>query len=67
MTTHAQPESVRRLAELEARTRAAWTSYSENLAGLEGRAYEDAEIAYWDRLQATLFELDSERSSLVPG
>jgi hypothetical protein len=68
MTTFATPASERRLAELEARTRIAWTSYRDELAGLEGRTYDDAEAAAWDQLQATLRELEIERAELaLPG
>jgi len=67
MTTFAaQPETERRLAELDASVRSAWTSYSEELRELEGADYDDAEAAAWDQLQATLRELETERAALVP-
>jgi len=67
MTTFAaQPEAERRLAELEARTRNAWSTYREDLRDLTRAAYHDAEAAAWDQLQAILGELESERATLVP-
>ena len=63
-TFAAQPGTARRLAELEALTRGAWTAYRDDGRDLEGRAYEDAEAAAWDQLQATLRELDAERAAL---
>jgi hypothetical protein len=68
MTTFATPETALRLAELDALTRAAWTSYRDELSSLEGAAYVDAEAPAWDQLQATLRELEAERAELaVPG
>ncbi|MBW3653068.1 MAG: hypothetical protein M3N04_02570 [Actinomycetota bacterium] len=64
MTTFATPDTAR-LAELDARTRVAWTSYRDELSSLEGRAYDDAEAAAWDQLQATLRELAIERAELA--
>ena len=64
MTIFATPDTAR-LAELEARTRVAWTSYRDELSSLEGRAYDDAEAAAWDQLQATLRELAIERAELA--
>lgn len=66
MTTFARPDTERRLAELDARTRVAWTSYRDELSSLEGKAYDDAEAAAWDQLQATLVEVEVERAELVP-
>ena len=65
MTTFAKPETERRLAELHARTRVAWTSYRDELDGLEGRVYDDAEPAAWDQLQATLRDVAIERAELA--
>jgi hypothetical protein len=68
MTTFATPETELRLAALEARTRVAWTAYRDELSSLKGRAYDDAEPAAWDQLQATLRELATERAELaLPG
>ena len=64
MTTFATPDTARRLAELDARTRVAWTTYREELSGLERTRYDDAEPAAWDQLQATLREVESERAEL---
>ncbi len=64
MTTFATPDTMRLLAELEARTRVAWTSYRDALSTLEGAAYEAAEPAEWDQLQATLREVDAARAEL---
>jgi hypothetical protein len=66
MTTFAaQPETDRLLAELDARTRSAWSSYRDDLRDLGTDAYDDVEAASWDQLQATLLELESERAALT--
>ena len=65
MTTFATPDTQRRLAELDARTRSAWTTYRDDLSGLDGQDYDDAEPAAWDQLQATLGELEMERAELT--
>jgi hypothetical protein len=68
MTTFATPDSERLLAQLDARIRVAWTAYRDELSTLEGRAYDNAEAAAWDQLQATLRELAIERAELaLPG
>lgn len=64
MTTFATPDTARLLAELDARIRVAWSAYRDELSSLEGRAYDDAEAAAWDQLQATLRELEIERAEL---
>ena len=64
MTTFATPDTTRLLAELEARTRFAWTSYRDALSTLEGAAYEAAEPAEWDQLQATLREVETARADV---
>ncbi len=67
MTTFAaQQDCERRLEELDALTRLAWGEYHDGLRELEGRAYDDAEPAAWEQLQATLGELAEERAELVP-
>ena len=67
MTTFAaQPETERILAELDARTRSAWSTYRDDLRDLRTDAYDDVEAASWDQLQATLRELESERAALTP-
>jgi hypothetical protein len=66
MTTFAaQPEAERRLAELDALTRTAWSTYRDELRELVGPSYDDVEAAAWDQLQATLRELASERAALT--
>jgi hypothetical protein len=64
MTTFATPDTVRLLAELDARTRAAWTSYRDALSPLAGAEYDAAEAAEWDQLQATLREVEAARADL---
>jgi hypothetical protein len=51
MTTFAALPDAER--ELEARI-AAWTTYGDELRGLDADAYVDAEPGAWARLQATL-------------
>ena len=65
MTTYASPDTARLMAELDARTRVAWTSYRDALCDLEGAAYDAAEASEWDQLQATLRELDTARADLA--
>jgi hypothetical protein len=66
MTTFAtQPEIEHRIAEIDACKRAAWAVYREDLRGLEGRVYDVAESASWERLQAALRDLDAERAALA--
>ena len=55
MTTFAAPQDTER--ELEARTSAAWSGYRDELQGLAGQDYADAEALAWDRLQVALGEL----------
>jgi hypothetical protein len=66
MTTYISDQRARRLADIEARERQAWQSYSDGLRGREGRDYEEAEDESWDRLQRKLRELEDERQ-LVAG
>ena len=65
MTTFTSDQQARRLAEIEARKRQAWTDYNDSLRELRGRDYEDAEDRSWDRLQETLRQLDEERQLLA--
>lgn len=65
MTTFATSNTARLMAELDARTRVAWTCYRDALSDLEGAAYDAAEAAEWDQLQATLRELDVARAELT--
>lgn len=57
MTTFAQADAR---AETDARRRSAWTEYHDATRDLEGREYEKAEAPAWERLQATLRELEAE-------
>ena len=66
MTTFATPDTARQLAELDARTRVAWTSYRDALLTLEGAEYDAAEAGEWDQLQATLREIESARADVQP-
>jgi hypothetical protein len=56
--TAPRQDSERHNAEQEA-----WARYQDDLRELEGREYEDAEDASWDRLQRRLGEIarDHER------
>jgi len=66
MTTYISDQQARRLADIESRTRQAWTDYNGELRELEGRDYEEAEEKSWARLQKKLKQLADERS-LVEG
>jgi hypothetical protein len=66
MTTYISDHRARRLADIDQRQRQAWAAYSDDLRGLEGQDYEEAEGESWDRLQRKLRELDDERQ-LVAG
>lgn len=63
MTTFAVHED-RKLADLEQRARRAWGSYRENLVGLAGVAYDEAERAEWEHLQTELREIAAERATV---
>jgi len=64
MTTFAALPDAQRRAEIDARTHAAWTAYSDELRELHRDAYADAEPDAWQRLQAVLGELDALRADL---
>jgi hypothetical protein len=66
MTTYISDQHARKLADLDERTRQAWTAYNESLRDLQGRDYEEAEDESWGRLQKRLKQLDDERA-LVEG
>ena len=66
MTTYISDQQARRLADIESRTREAWTDYTGELRDLEGRDYEEAEDQAWSRLQKRLKQLEDERQ-LVEG
>jgi hypothetical protein len=57
MTTYTPNESA-----LNERVREAWTAYRDDLSGLEGREYDTAEAASWERLQTTLRGIEAERA-----
>ena len=65
MTTYISDQQARRLADIESRTRQAWTDYTGELRELEGRDYEEAEDKAWARLQKKLRQLDDERQLVV--
>jgi hypothetical protein len=67
VTTFTSHEQARKLAEIEARTKQAWATYSDSLRDLEGTDYENAEGESWDRLQRRLQQLDDERQLLEAG
>ena len=67
MTTYISDQRARRLAEIDARERQAWDTYSESVRGLEGRDYEETEDQSWDRLQMKLRELADERQLVAGG
>ena len=66
MTTYISDQQARRLADIESRTREAWTDYTGELRDLDGRDYEEAEDKAWTRLQKRLKQLDDDRQ-LVEG
>lgn len=66
MTTYISDQHARKLADLDERTREAWSAYNESLRDLQGRDYEEAEDASWGRLQKRLKQLEDERA-LVEG
>ena len=62
MTTYAPHDST-----LDERTRKAWSAYREELADLQGKAYDAAESASWDRLQEALRDIADDRAALHTG
>ena len=66
MTTYISDQDARKLADLDERTRQAWTAYNESLRDLQGRDYEEAEDESWGRLRKRLKQLEDERA-LVEG
>lgn len=62
MTTYISDQQAQRLADIESRTRQAWTDYTDGLRQLEGRDYEEAEDEAWARLQKRLKQLGDERA-----
>jgi hypothetical protein len=66
MTTYISDQHARKLADIDERTRQAWSAYNESLRDLVGRDYEEAEDESWGRLQKRLKQLEDERA-LVEG
>ncbi|MFL5885319.1 MAG: hypothetical protein ACJ77M_09640 [Thermoleophilaceae bacterium] len=66
MTTYISDQQARKIADIDERTREAWTAYNDSLRDLRGRDYEEAEDQSWNRLQKRLKQLDDERA-LVEG
>jgi outer membrane protein assembly factor BamD (BamD/ComL family) len=66
MTTYISDQQARKLADIDERTRDAWTAYNDGLRDLRGKDYEEAEDQSWNRLQTRLKQLDDERA-LVEG
>jgi hypothetical protein len=66
MTTYISDQQARKLADIDERTRQAWTAYNESLRELQGREYEEAEDESWGRLRKRLKQLEDERA-LVEG
>jgi hypothetical protein len=66
MTTYISDQQARKLADIDERTRQAWSAYNESLRDLQGRDYENAEDESWGRLQKRLKQLEDERA-LVEG
>ena len=66
MTTYISDQQARKLADIDERTRQAWTAYNESLRDLQGRDYEEAEDESWGRLRKRLKQLEDERA-LVAG
>jgi hypothetical protein len=62
MTTYTPHDST-----LDERTRKAWSVYRDELAELDGRAYDEAESTAWDRLQEALREIEADRAALHTG
>lgn len=56
------PDRLEELAELE---RHAWAEYREGLRDLQGREYEQAEVASWEELQELLADVAAERAELA--
>jgi len=65
MTIYAPDDTERRLEELAERERDAWGIYRDELRGLVGRRYDEAEADAWEELQRELVELSSERTHLT--
>ena len=66
MPTYISDQQARKLADIDERTRQAWSTYNESLRDLQGQDYEQAEDESWGRLQKRLKQLEDERA-LVEG
>jgi hypothetical protein len=66
MTTYISDQQARKLADIDERTREAWTAYNDSVRDLQGQEYEEAEDQSWDRLRKRLKQLEDERA-LVEG
>lgn len=65
MTTAAPRRDVpATLEEIVERTQEAWTDYREQLRGLQGRDYDEAEHEAWEHLQLELRGLEERRAQL---
>lgn len=53
------------LAQLDDRTLAAWSTYSDAVRDLDGAEYERAERDAWASLQVELRAIESERCDIV--
>lgn len=56
---------TKRLRELDADTREAWSAYSDRLRDLSGEEYERLEPESWSELQAELRRLERRREELA--
>lgn len=65
MPIYAPDDTDRQLEELAERERDAWTAYRDELRGLVGRHYDDAEEEAWEELQDVLRELSQRRTRLM--
>ncbi len=58
-------QDAEKLRELDARTRRAWSVYSERLRELTGDEYERVETESWAELQSELRRLERRRRTLT--
>lgn len=65
MPIYAPDDTDRRLEELAERERHSWAAYRDELRGLVGRRYDDAEAEAWEELQHVLRELSQQRTQLM--
>lgn len=67
MNAQTSDGQTRVLADIEERTKEAWSLYSESLRDPQGKNYEEAERESWERLQSELEELTAERALAAAG